>query len=51
MIYKRKVDGTAEAKIVPWEQRDLEKDQVLGDGPSFSLDSMRLLFSLAADHQ
>lgn len=51
VIYKLESDGTSKARIVPWGHRELDKEQVRGDAPSFILDSMRPFFSLAAEHQ
>lgn len=48
VIYKRKADGTAKARIVPWGHKDNEKELVRGDAPSLNLDIMRILISIAA---
>lgn len=51
VVYRRKLDGTPKARIVPWGHRDAEKNDVRGDAPSLNLDSMRLLLSLAAENR
>lgn len=50
VIYKSSPDDTPKSKIAPWGAEDAEKDEVRGDSPTINLDSMRLLFSLAAEH-
>lgn len=51
VVYRRKVNGTLKARPVPWRRRDLKKNRVRGSAPSLSLDSLRLLFFLAAEHR
>lgn len=48
-IYKCKPDGIPKARIVPWVNRDLEKNNFRGDATFFHLDYTRLLFSLAVE--
>ena len=51
VAYRRKLDGTAKARIVPWGHRDRDKDYLRGDAPSVSFDVFRLIMSLAAEHR
>lgn len=46
VVYKRKFDGTAKARIVPWGHRDKDKDYLRGDAPSIGFEIFRLLLSL-----
>lgn len=46
VVYKRKLDGSAKARIVPWGHRDKDKDYLRGDAPSVSFDIFRLVLSL-----
>lgn len=49
VVYKRKLDGTAKARIVPWGHRHKDKDFLRGDAPSVSLEVLHLILSLAAE--
>lgn len=51
VIYRRKIDGTPKARIVPWEYKDIEKYDISGDAPLLNLDPMRLLLSLTAENE
>ena len=51
VIYKRKLDMTPKARIVPWGHRDKDKDYLRGDAPSVSLEVLRLVLSLVAEHR
>ncbi len=48
-IYRRKLDGSAKARIVPWGHMDKDKDFIRGDAPSISFEVFRLLLSIAAE--
>lgn len=50
-IFKRKLDGTAKARIVPWGHRDKDKDFIRGDAPSVSLDGFRTVLSISAENK
>lgn len=50
VAYRRKSDSTSKTWIVSWDHRDIGKDSICGNAPSLNLDSVRLLFSLAAEH-
>lgn len=47
--YRRKADGSAKARIVPWGHRDLDKDYVRGDAPSVIVEVLRLVLSTTAE--
>lgn len=47
VIYERKNDGLPKPRIAPWGHRDVDKDDVRGNSPSLSFDSIHLLLSLA----
>lgn len=49
VIYKRKEDGSAKARIVPWEHRDRDKGYLRGDAPSVSFEVFILILSIAAE--
>lgn len=49
VVYRRKDDGSAKARIVPWGHRDKDKDFLRGDAPSIDLDIFRLVLSLTAE--
>lgn len=48
VIYKRKLDLTPKARIVPWGHRDQDKDFLRGDAPSISLEVFHFILSLAS---
>lgn len=49
VIYKRKLDMSPKARIVPWGHRDKDKDYLRGNAPSVSLEILHLLLSLASE--
>ena len=51
VVYKRKLDGSAKARIVPWGHRDRDKDYLRGDAPCISFEVVRIILSLAAENQ
>lgn len=51
VVYRRKSDGTPKARIVSCSHQDFKKDNIRGEAPPLNLDSMHLLFFLAAKHR
>ena len=49
VIYKRKLDNSPKARIVPWGHRDRDKDYLRGDSPCVSLEVLHLVLSIAAE--
>ena len=51
VIYKRKPDGSAKARIVPWGHRDSDKDYLRKDMPCMNIDTFRLVLSISAQNR
>ena len=50
VIYRRKPDGSVKARIVPWRNHDKEKLGLRTDAPCMSMETFRLIISLAVEN-
>lgn len=49
--YIRKMDGTVKARICPWGNHDIEKNDLRKDAPSMLMEIFRLVVSIGVEHR